>query len=292
MRIKFGKEFILFILKDLKIYFWVLLLFAAISIISALIFNKVPILINYGLYGDSNFWASIVANLHNSLLDIFIFSVLITMYLKKTEMEREARGYADEIEKYRGMKNELARHVIVHNVKKLNEYTVYTVERINLTDCFLVDAKLLPVDKKPLKLVKARLMGANLTGAKMNFIHLQEAELQGVNLDNTQLKEARLNKAMLKNIKCNNTNFEKARLDEAILKKAKLENSNFSNAMLKGADLEGASFKGSVFHHTNFKEVLNLDVQKLLEAKSLKNAKLDQTVKDYINSVKPELLRN
>lgn len=289
MRLKFGKEFILLILKDLKIYFWAFLLFAAISIISALIFDKVPILLNYGLYGDSNFWASIVANLHNSLLDIFIFSVLITMYLKKTEIEREVRGYADEIEKYRGMKDELACHLIIHSIKKLNEYNV---ERINLTDCFLVDAKLLPVDKKPLKLVKARLMGANLTGAKMNFIHLEEAELQGVNLDNTQLKGAHLNKAMLKNIKCNNTNFEKARLDEANLKKAKLENSNFSNAMLKRADLEGASFKDSVFHHTNFKEVSNLDVQKLLEAKSLKNAKLDQTVKDYINRVKPELLRN
>ncbi|MGN4485317.1 pentapeptide repeat-containing protein [Bacillus cereus group sp. MYBK5-1] len=276
---KLKKKFFIEVLQDIRSPF--LILMGALGITVILSIYK-------GIYSSTDFWSGFLVNLHNSLLDVFIFGIMLTFFTKKIDISREIRMHKDTIEEYRDLQTQDVSHKIAHCIRKLSDYGI---ENVNLTRCYLEGAKLEPIDGESIQLVGAKLMGAKLARARMKKINLEKADLQGANLCGSNLQGANLIQACLKNIKCSETDFKSANLGGANLTRAKLENSTFQNANFKKADLSEVSFKDSQFHDSNFKGVLNLDIHKLMECKSLKRAKFDKHIWEEIKKINPDLLR-
>ncbi|MEK4894246.1 MULTISPECIES: pentapeptide repeat-containing protein [Bacillus] len=277
------------VFKDLRSLLIVFVLALLLTVISSIYFDEIPILVKLGLYKENSFWAGFLGNLHNSLLDIFIFTVILSFFTKKRDFENEIKTYKEMVEEFRELKTDTASQKISYCIRKFSEYEI---ENVNLTRCHLKGVKLWPNDDGPIKLIEARLNGSNLSFSNMKKIILTQSDLQAVHLQEANLQSANLEGTILKNIRCDKTNFRGANLQKTNLSGAVLENSIFKNTDFRGADLSNVSFKGSEFQDANFKGVLNLDISKLVECKSLKKAKFDRNINEEINSIKPDLLRN
>ncbi|PFZ03188.1 hypothetical protein COL75_13425 [Bacillus wiedmannii] len=286
---KSNKEILFEVFKDLRSLIIIFVFAGLLTVVSSICFDHVPILIHVGIYKEDSFWAGFLGNLHNSLLDILIFTVVLSFFTKKRDFQREIQNYKEIVEEFRELKTETASRKITYCIRKFSKYKI---ENANLTRCYLCKAKLWPDDDGPIKLVRARLNGVNFSDANMKKMILRDSDLQAALLYNANLQSVNLQGAGLKNIKCDKTDFKGANLQNTNFSGAILENSTFKNADFRGANLSNVSFKGSEFQDANFKNVVNLDVARLIECKSLKKAKFDDNIKSEIDSIRPDLLRN
>lgn len=91
------------------------------------------------------------------------------------------------------------------------------------------------------RLPKAWLAGADLTGSRLDYAVLSEAVLTGASLIATRLKGADLSGAELSSAEFLGANLESANLNGARLRHANLSHTSFSRARLDGASLERAN---------------------------------------------------
>lgn len=284
---KINKEFWAEIKEDLKIPILVLTCIFLLTFISSISFNKVPILIHLGIYEHESFWESFLINLHNSVLDVLLFGILFTYITKRIAWKREIQRYEDKISENRNLTSIDTPHKISQCIRRLNNYGI---NEINLTKCHLSGSNLEMINNKIVKLDNSKLMGSNLENIRMKRISLEGANLKGASLKNSDLSLGNLKNAQLRNIKCDNTNCKNTNYENADLLRAELENSNFQNANFKKADLKEVSFKNSIFQDANFLGAINLNLDDLMEAKSLRKIKIESDKIDYIKNNKPNLL--
>ena len=91
---------------------------------------------------------------------------------------------------------------------------------------------------------RARLHGANLTGARMGEAAIAQADLTGAILRDTDLRKANLSRSNLSHVDLTRANLAGANLSDTVLRRAVLdgaivEHADLSNAVLAGASLEG-----------------------------------------------------
>ena len=284
---KNTKEFWIEIKEDLKIPIILLICIFFLTVIASIFFEKIPILIHLGIYKNENFWESFIINLHNSILDVLLFGIFFTFIAKRIAWKREIQQYEDIISENRNLNSQDVPHKISQCIIRLNNYGI---TEINLTKCNLSGSILEVINNKIIKLDNSKLMGSNLENVRMKKISLEGANLKGVTLKNSDLSSANLMNSQLRNIKCDNTNCKNTNFTNADLLRAKLENSNFQNANFKNTDLKEVSFKNSTFQDANFLGVINLNIEDLMEAKSLRKIKIESDKLEYIKNNKPNLL--
>lgn len=255
-----------------------------VTVLFSICFDKIPLLIKIGIYKYDDFWKSFLINMHNTLLDTIIFGVILVYFTKKLDKRRKIERYIENIDDNRFICTEEASYRVATNIKRLNDNKVF---QIDLTKCDLRNAVL-----NDSKLDNSKMMGADLERINLKNSSLIGVNMKGVKLSLSNLNGANLSYAKLRNIKCNETNFTGALLTESDLLRAILENSDFTSADFRGADLKEASYKNSIFHDANFKGARNIDINRLLESKSLKKAKFDENIRVQVESNRPELLKN
>ncbi|MBD2356102.1 pentapeptide repeat-containing protein [Tolypothrix sp. FACHB-123] len=119
-------------------------------------------------------------------------------------------------------------------------------------------------------LTSVKLLGINISYAKLNFANLSQANLSQANLTAADFSQANLSKSDLNKASLIRANFTGANLQEASLQGANLSNANFTEANLTGADFTGANLyladlRGANFHSCNLSGA-NLKGAKIIES--------------------------
>lgn len=196
-----------------------------------------------------------------------------------TDRQREnaLQSYIDRMadlllnEKLRTTKNKEVRDVA--RTRTLSVLRGLDTNRKNLLFQFLVEAKLVSIEKPIIELQGANLSGADLTGAKLNYADLIDADLSGANLFNADLSGTDLSDVNLSGADLGNVNLKGARLCYADLSDADLTCANLSDADLTGTNLSGANL---FIANLSSAKVTNEQLEK---AKSLKNATMPDGTK-------------
>ena len=143
-------------------------------------------------------------------------------------------------------------------------------KRLDLSDVYLVGAKL----------IDAKLISADLSSADLDFANLNGADLSHANLNNTELSNASLSHAELNSAELISANLIGADLSHANLNSAELISANLSLANLNSADfscatLSCADLSGADLSHANFSNAKLCNVS--LNNANLSHADLSQT---------------
>ena len=139
-------------------------------------------------------------------------------------------------------------------------------------------------------LVRANLEDANLEDANLGNADLWDANLVRANLGNADLWDANLGNANLRGADLLGANLRGAYLGDANLRGADLRgaylgDANLVRANLEGADLEGADLEGADLEHADLRDAHNLTPEQLYMAKSLSNARLDDSLKAQLQEL-------
>jgi len=130
--------------------------------------------------------------------------------------------------------------------------------------------------EKNRNLQKVDLSGACLRDADLRGADLSDAKLSEANLSRAYMYQANLSRAMLLGANLNGANLDEANLNGATLNTAVLLGASLSRADLRGADLRGTIY---------------LSVNRLCEANTLYESKLDSDLEKQVKEQCPDLLK-
>ena len=170
---------------------------------------------------------------HGLLFDLLVFGVILMVYdtikyrvaeRARREREREERieRFQYEIDDFRSWQERASTLRIVGNVRRMNRLGH---SKMNLSRCYLSEARLLEAD---------------LSGANLRRVNFRKAELWRAKLSGVKAVEANFEGAVLWG-----ADLEKADLWNANLRGADLRDANLKGALLRGADLEGVKVNHS-----------------------------------------------
>ncbi|MBD1905566.1 pentapeptide repeat-containing protein [Trichocoleus sp. FACHB-832] len=144
----------------------------------------------------------------------------------------------------------------------------------NLSHAFLFNAKLLNADLSNANLSNANLSKADLSKANVSNAGLRKADLSNAYFTDANLRNTNLGGAYLSDAELLNTNLSNANLSDTDLSNANLSNANLLNADLNNADLRKAHLKNADLGGADLRNA-NLGRANLIDA-DLRNANLDR----------------
>jgi hypothetical protein len=122
-------------------------------------------------------------------------------------------------------------------------------------------------DLRDADLTKARLQGADLTGAQLRDANLRRAQLQGADMSWARMQDAHLNGAQLQNADLYHAHLQGAHLADAQLQDAGLTGAQLQKADLSGTQLQGAELLGAQLQGTILRGARGLTVDQLRDAR-------------------------
>ncbi|MBF2035190.1 MAG: pentapeptide repeat-containing protein [Leptolyngbyaceae cyanobacterium T60_A2020_046] len=152
----------------------------------------------------------------------------------------------------------------------------------NLSDASLIRAELLRADLSNANLTKANLQEADLREARLRWTRLKGANLSQCDLRNSSLLGANLDGAQLYA-----ANLEAATLRGAVLQRAELRHANLTGADLSGANLRGANLRWADLSKANLQEADLTDAK--LSGANLQQARLTGATLDNATLVHADL---
>lgn len=271
-------------LSEFKILSIYLVIIALVVVAITLVFPITPILFPYSLYGSNSFWEGILINLHSTVLDFALFSLILFFFINRLNEKRKIEELHDSIEDLRFYHHPEATSKLVAAINRLNKLN--QKEKIDLSKCYLENAFL-----NDTVIINSKFMGASLKGARLRRCMFSSSNFKGVNFVGSDANAADFKDCKMRNIKCNTSNFTGVFFDNVDFTRADLTGSNFKGASFKGANLDGVKFDDSVFERANFIGALNLDISSITKARSLRFAKFDTHIFDQIKIINPRLLK-
>ena len=210
-----------------KLSQWLLSRPIAISIVAFIILSIIVgyLDIRFLRFNNLDSMENLLAEVHGLLLDLLLFGIVLATFTALTEKNQKIERYKEEIEDYRHWDEKEAVFRIAGNIRRLNRLGV---SNIDLSFCYLIEAKLDDVDLEGSNLFLAQLQGADLSKANLKHTNFQAAYLQNADLSCAQLKNANL-------------------------RFARLQNAELYNADLEGADLRTAKLQGAILSRIFFK---------------------------------------
>jgi len=210
-------------------------------------------------------------------------------------------------------------HGIAVLLKEAIEDKKKSLESVSLYKVNLDGANLQYGNFRSANLQQANFKKAKLRGANLNKADLRGADFEGAVLilsdlsDSSWDKHHEIIKVEQKDIlsskdfqkKFKNKrmffepvpyliNFKDSILMKANFQRANLSSADFSGADLRGSNMMGAYFNYTLFHHANLQEAnlldTNINIEQLLQAKTIYNAKIEPSLIDEIRKRNPHLL--
>jgi len=157
------------------------------------------------------------------------------------------------------------------------------------------DGNLFSITFRGTNLRKASFARANVSWGVLRYADLTEADFSEADLRNTDIREtslvrAKLSRANLNEVDLIAANLEGADLRQATLELAVLDEVNLKGALLDGADLMLTSLKNADLEGASLIGIINIDITKLVQAKTLYNACLDDDILQAVKEKRPDLL--
>ncbi len=243
---------------------------------------------------NKEFIRDVLVEAHGMLFDILIIGTFIfalhKLGEKRLKRELYIKRYHEEIDDFRGWESEEAMYRLVGNIKRLNKRGI---RKIDLSYCYLVEAKLGKDPQSLVNYVEAKQTISDLTKRKKGYLVITK-EAKGREWI-ANLQAANLMKANLKNANLISANLCKANLYQADLQGAYLYNTNLQEANLRKANLQytmlgTANLQGTILIEANLQGARYLTVEQLSKAETLHKAKLDSKLMEIIKEKHPHLL--
>lgn len=270
-------------MKRYSLMIWIAIIYLVIVLVLTALYDVLPIVIDFSLYGLDSFYASFITNMHNSVIDFIVLTIIFTILVEKLNKRDTIRTYKENIDDCRFWYEAEAGFKIAGNIRRLQNHGV---RKIDLSKIFLVDVIL-----KDLDIGDSKFMGSTLSGSNFEKSKLLNCDFQGAYFERTILRNSDISHSKLRHIKASNSNwigvkaldcdFDYADFSNATLKSAIMKNSSFRKVVFKDCNLERANLLGSK----------NIDVIELCKCKSLKYTKLDEFIIQEVQIIKPSLMQ-
>lgn len=269
-------------LSDSKWMIILLVIYVVLTLLATILYQYVPIIVDFGLFGEESFYASIITGMYNSIIDFVILTIILSIILDQNRKKEIVRGYQEEIDNCRFWKDKEAAYRIRALILRLQENKVYTVD---LTKCFMET-----VIMKKIRLEESKLMGAVLSESNIEQSEFYNCDFQGVFFENAILRNSFFEKCNLKHLKCRESQLRGIKIVDSDLENADFTNADMKAAMIKSCNLKKVKFDNANLDRANLLGCANINPIDLAKSKSLKNAHLDEELRKKILKINPELL--
>lgn len=235
-----------------------------------------------GLY-NKQFWEGILVNLNSSVVDFFVFGVILFYFHKKGESNSIISSMLNElsdIAKYDDTQLNLRKVGILKRLSSLG-HDIYTLHRIAIGG----DG----VEIRDVKIRKSDFTALNAKKVYINTLSVIETSLRSSDFSESKIRNARFDSCNFRN-----TNFEKTtsvgnKFNNCDFKNANFKNSNFKSSIFLGSSFEGVNFEGCNLNRTNLKNATNIDITELCKASDLNYIIAEQSIISQIKTMRPDV---
>lgn len=273
--------------KGLSDYKWMIILliiYVFLTFLLTILYQYVPIIFEHGLFGEASFYASIITGMYNSIIDFVILTIILSVMLERNKKKEMIRGYQEEIDNCRFWQDKEAAYRIRALILRLQENQVY---KVNLSKCFMK-----AVIMKNIRLEESELMGADLSEANIEQSEFYSCDFQGAFFENAILRNSYFEGCKLKYLKCRESRLKGIKIINSDLENSDFTNSDMKAAMIKSCNLKKVKFDNANLERANLLGCKNVNPADLAKSKTLKNAHIDEDLREKILKIKPELLQN
>lgn len=271
--------------KGLSDYKWMIILliiYVLLTILLTILYQYVPIIFDFGLFGEESFYASIITSMYNSIIDFIILTIILSIILERNKKKEMIRGYQEEIDNCRFWQDEEAAYRIRALILRLQENQVY---KVDLSKCFMK-----AVIMKNIRLEESELMGAVLSEANIEQSKFYSCDFQGVFFENAILRNSFFEGCKLKYLKCRESQLKGIKIIDSDLENSDFTNADMKAAIIKNCNLKKVKFDNANLDRANLLGCKNVNPVDLAKSKSLKNVHMDEELRKRILEIKPELL--
>lgn len=154
-----------------------------------------------GKIASKDFWENVLVEAHGMFLDIVLFGIIFTYYENYHQKNNDIKRYKEEIDDFRGWKQEEAMFRIVGNLHRLIKAGEIGID---LSNCYLIDADLRELNLiaanfsnsilKESKFFSAKLRGSYFNGTLVYNADFSGADLRDCDFSNCYLPDMVLDK--------------------------------------------------------------------------------------------------
>ncbi|MFP2353107.1 pentapeptide repeat-containing protein [Enterobacter ludwigii] len=235
-----------------------------------------------GLY-NKQFWEGVLVNLNSSVVDFFVFGVILFYFHKKGESNSIISSMLNElsdIAKYDDIQLNLRKVGILKRLSSLG-HDIYTLHRIAIGGA--------GVEIRDVKIRKSDFTALNAKKVYINTLSVIETSLRSSDFSESKIRNARFDSCNFRN-----TNFEKTtsvgnKFNNCDFKNANFKNSNFKSSIFLGSSFEGVNFEGCNLNRTNLKNATNIDITELCKAADLNYIIAEQSIISQIKTMRPDV---
>lgn len=235
-----------------------------------------------GLY-NKQFWEGVLVNLNSSVVDFFVFGVILFYFHKKGESNSIISSMLNElsdIAKYDDIQLNLRKVGILKRLSSLG-HNIYTLHRIAIGGN--------GVEIRDVKIRKSDFTALNAKKVYINTLSVIESSLRSSDFSESKIRNARFDSCNFRN-----TNFEKTtsvgnKFNNCDFKNANFKNSNFKSSIFVDSNFEGVNFEGCNLNRTNLKNATNIDITELCKASDLHYIIAEQSIISQIKIMRPDV---
>lgn len=265
-----------------KTLIYLFALFLIIIATSTILYEKLPLLFEFSLWGQDSFYAGIVTNMHSSAIDFLFFSIGLYVVMIKHEKQEKIKKYKENIDDTRFLFSEEAAFKNYANIRRLQELGI---KSIDLSKCTLAKTK-----PKNLDLSKSMAMGALLDLTNFSASKFIETNFRGASANSATFNKVHIHNCCMRYLKFKNGRMMASALEDVDFFKAELEDANFHATRFKNCSFKNASLNGCNMERADLRQCFDLTVEQLVTCKSLKYAKLDANLESAVRAIRPDLL--
>ncbi len=261
--------------------FLLFIAFLLLSIFSTILYEKIPLIFSYSLWGEESFYSGIIVNMYSSAIDFFFFSIGLYFLMVNYEKREQIKKYRNNIDDTRFWFSAEAAFKNYANIRRLQELGVNSID---FSKCYLENTK-----PKGLKLNNSSAMGAILNSCNFEDSCFFETSFRGAFAKKASFYKTKIIKCEMSYLKFNDGNMKSSYLEDVTLIKAELDGANFHSARFNRCNFKNASIADCNMERADLRGAINLTVAQLLKCKSLKYAKIDESLEKEIRQINPKL---
>lgn len=224
-----------------------------------------------GLY-DKQFWEGILVNLNSSVVDFFVFGVILFYFHKKGEHKSHITLMLNDlidIAKYDDIQLNLRKVGLLKRLSAVNHHK-YTLHRMAIGG----DG----VEIREIDVRNSDFTALNAKSVYINKLTAVVSTLRSSDFSNATIKNAEFDRCNFRNTNFENTKSTGNSFKTCDFKNANFKNSNFQSCVFLGSNFEGASYEGCNLNRANFKNATNINVNELCKASNLNYIIAEDTI--------------
>ena len=248
----------------------IVFLLYAVSVILITLFTK-----NF----NSAFLPSFLVNANSSILDFFVLGVILYYF----EHQRQSKETISELlEDLENLSTHEAVELKIKKIKiirQLNSKGVYDMQvpRMNLSHLSTI---------KYLEFNGAELSGLIVSNPSMRDCEFINCSIQGMHVENGKVKNVKFKNCKLKNLKATKSKFLNVSFENCYLEGGDFSNAEMRSCIIKNCDLRSVNYTNADLRSANLLESINIDSDKLSEAKNLNYLVCDKELQEKIKATK------